>query len=50
MLFVQKTAAKNTEYLKDESILKMAKIGQYAWAIAHLKGSLGSKIKNAKKV
>ena len=35
----------------------MAKIGQYAWAIAHAKwsvwpilGQFGSKIKNAKKV
>ena len=28
----------------------MAKIGQYAWAIAHANGQFGSKIKNAKKV
>ena len=39
-LLCAKTAPKNTEYLKDESILKMAKIGQYAWAIAHAKWSL----------
>ena len=28
----------------------MAKIGQYAWAVAHAKWSLWMKIKNAKKV
>ena len=37
---VQESAPKNTEYLKDESTLKMAKVGQYAWAIAHAKWSV----------
>ena len=37
---VQKTAPKNTSYSKNDSILKMAKIGHDAWAIAHAKWSV----------
>ena len=35
---------------KKESILKMARVGHDAWAIAHAKCSVWVKIKNAKKV
>ena len=37
---MQKTAPKNREYSKNESILKMAKIDHNAKAIAHAKYSL----------
>ena len=37
---MQKTAPKNSSYSKNESILKLAKNGQYAKAIAHAKYSV----------
>ena len=36
---LQKAARKNTKYSKNDSILKMTKIGVNAWAIAHAKWS-----------
>ena len=47
---MQKTALKKTFYSKNESILKMAKIGHDAKAMPLQNGQFGSKIKNAKKV
>ena len=38
--FVQKTAPKNNKYSKNESVLRMAKNGHNAKAIAHAKCSL----------
>ena len=37
---VQKTASKNTSYSKNDNFLKIAKIGQNAWAIAFAKCSV----------
>ena len=51
---MQKTASKNSQYSKNESILKMAKNGHNAKAIAHAKYSVWLKkshcLKHAKNV
>ena len=44
---MQKTAPKTTYYSKNESILKRAKLGPNAWAIAHAKWSVW--VKNLKR-
>ena len=40
LVLCKKTAAKNNYYSKNDRILKMAKIGHDAWAIAHAKWSV----------
>ena len=47
-LLCAKKRSKKRLHSKYESILKMAKIDQYAWAMEN--GQFGSKIKTAKKV
>ena len=42
---VKEAASKNTKYLQNDNFLKIAKIGQNAWAIAFAYGHFGSKIK-----
>ena len=40
---VQETTPQTSQYSKNESILKMAKIDHHAWAIAHPKWSVWAK-------
>ena len=46
---MQKTAAKNSQYSKNESFLKMVKNGHNAKSIAHLKYSFSVKRQNCLK-